>query len=106
MTSLASYVVIFCLRLPYALNFEILYFWTDLVEIWLRGQILGVDSESEVTFYIRGKYQADLGHFLQFCLGKSNKHSLIIVLLWQQLKSQINKTYIFGCSLYIDSNIL
>ena len=41
-------------------NFEILYFWTDLFEIWLREQILGVDSESEVIFYIRSQYQADI----------------------------------------------
>ena len=80
-------------------NFEILYFVTDLAKIWLRGQILGADSESEVIFYIRGQYQADVGHFLQFCLRKSDKHSLIIGLRWQQLKSQINKTYIFGCSI-------
>ena len=34
-------------------NFKILYFWTDLAEIWLRGQILGADSESEVMFHIK-----------------------------------------------------
>ena len=42
---------------------------------------LDADSESEVIFYIRGQYQADIGH-LQFCLQKSDKHSLIIGLLW------------------------
>ena len=47
-------------------NFKILYFWTDLAEIWLRGQILGADSQSEVIFYIRDQCQADIGHFLQF----------------------------------------
>ena len=78
MTSLPSYAVIFCLRLPYPLNFEILYFWTDLAEIWLGEQILGADSESEAIFYIKGQYQADIGHFLQFCLRKSDKHSLTI----------------------------
>ena len=51
MTSLPSYEVIFCLRLPYPLtDFELLYFRTDLAEIWLRGQIVGADSESEVIF--------------------------------------------------------
>ena len=68
--------------------------------MWLRGQSLGADSDSKVIFYIRGQYQADIGHFLQFCHRKSDKHSLIIGLLWQQLKSQINKTYIFGCSIH------
>ena len=76
-------------------SFEISKFFISgriLDEIWLRGQILGADSESEMIFYIRGKHQADICHFLQFCLRKSDKHSLIIGLLWQQLKSQINKT--------------
>ena len=50
MTSLLSYDVIFCFRLPYPLKFEILYLLTDLAEIWLRGQILGDDSESEMIF--------------------------------------------------------
>ena len=62
-------------------------------------QILGADSKSALTFYIRGQYQADIGHFLQFCLRKSHTVLLNNRLLWQQLKSQINKTYIFGCSL-------
>ena len=101
MTSLQSYDVIFSLKLLYPLKyFEILYFWTDLAEIWLRGQILRVDSESEVIFYITGQYQADIGHFLQFCLQKSDKHPLMIRLLWQQLQSQIHKTYIFGYSIH------
>ena len=47
-------------------NFEILYFFIDLSEIWLRGRMLGADSKSEMIFYIRGKYQAYIGHFLQF----------------------------------------
>ena len=34
-------------------NFEILYFCADLAEIWLRGQILLADSESEVIKPIR-----------------------------------------------------
>ena len=55
-------------------------------EIGLKGQILGVDSESEVIFYIRCQYHADIGRFLQFCPQKSNKNSLIIGLIWQQLK--------------------
>ena len=84
--SLPSYDVIFFLTLPYPLNFEILYFWTDLAEIWLRGQVLGVGSESEVIFYIRGQYQADIGHFLQFCLRKSEKHSLIMGLPCNPIK--------------------
>ena len=70
--------------------------------IWLKfgsGDIFwNQHSESGVIFHIRGQYQADIGHFLQFCLRNSDKHSLTIGLLWQQLKSQINKTYIFGCS--------
>ena len=52
-------------------------------------------------YYLSITFQADIGHFLQFCLQKSDKHSLIIGLLWQQLKSQTNKTYIFGCSIHI-----
>ena len=48
----------------------------NLAEIWLRGQILGAAFESEVILYIRGQYQANIGHFLQFCLRKSEKHSL------------------------------
>ena len=74
-------------------NIENFYFWTDLAESWFRGQILGADSESEVIFYIRGQYHTDIGHILHFCIRKSDKHSLIIGLLWQQLKSQLNKTY-------------
>ena len=54
-------------------NFELLYFWTDLAEIWLRGHIPGADPESEVILYIRGQYQADIGHFLQFCLQKKRQ---------------------------------
>ena len=38
-------------------NFEILYFWTDLAEIGLRGRILGVAFESEMIFHIRGQYK-------------------------------------------------
>ena len=55
MTSLPSYDVIFS-RLPYPLKFEILYFRTDLDEIWLRRRILGADSESEMILHIRGQY--------------------------------------------------
>ena len=51
-------------------NFEILYFWTDLAEIWLRDKILAADSESEVIFYIRGQSQANIGHFLNFASKK------------------------------------
>ena len=76
-------------------NIENFYFWTDLAESWFRGQILGADSESEVIFYIRSQYQTDIGHILHFCIRKSDKHSLIIGLLWQQLKSQLNKTYTY-----------
>ena len=68
-------------------NFEILYFWTDLADIWLRGRILGDDSEPEMIFHIRGQYQAYIGHFLQFCLQKSDRHSLTIGLLLQQFKT-------------------
>ena len=78
---LSSYDVIFFLRLLYPLKFRILYFWTDLDEIWIREQILGADSKSEVILYIRGQYYADIGNFLQFCLQESKKHSLIIGLL-------------------------
>ena len=67
MTSLPSYEVIFCLRLKYPLKFEILYFWTDLAEIWLRGQILLADSESEVIKPIRV--------FLAILPPNSDKHS-------------------------------
>ena len=42
---------------------------------FLMGQILGADSESEVIFHIRGQYQANVAHFVQFCLRKSDKHS-------------------------------
>ena len=52
-------------------NFEILCFWTDLAAIWQRGRILGADSESEMIFCMGGQYQADIGHFLQFCHQKS-----------------------------------
>ena len=100
MTSLSSYDVIFCLRLPYPLRFRTFHFWTDLAEIWLMEQILGADSESEVMFHIRGQYQADIGHFFQFCLRKSEEHSFIIGLPWQQPKSQIMKSYIFGCAIH------
>ena len=46
---------------------------TSYFVLQLRGQILGADSESEVIFYIRGQYQADIGHFLQFCLQKKQQ---------------------------------
>ena len=72
----------------------------DMAEIWLRGQILNAISESKVIFYVRGQYQADIGHFLQFCLEKSDKHSLIIGLLLATVKVIDNKTYIFGCSIH------
>ena len=51
-TSQRSCDVISCFRLPYP--FGNLYFWADLVEIWFRGLILGVDSKSEAIFYITG----------------------------------------------------
>ena len=35
-----------------------------------------------------------------FASEKSDKHSLTIGLLWQQFKSQINKTYTFWCSIH------
>ena len=73
-------------------SFEISKF-LDQSEIWLRGRILSADFKSEMIFYIRSQYQADIGHFLQFCLPKSDRHSLTIGLLWQQFKSQMNKTY-------------
>ena len=38
----------------------------NTIPSFLGGQILGVDSEYEVIFYIRGQYQADIGHFMQF----------------------------------------
>ena len=76
MTSVKSHDVIFCLRLPYPLKFRT-YSWTDLAKVWLKGQSLSVYFKSDVIFYFRGQYQADIGHFLQF---------LIIGLLWQQLK--------------------
>ena len=80
------YDVIFCLTLPCPLKFRNSLF-LDGFDILLRGKILGADSESEVIFYIRSQHRADIGHFLQFCLRKSEKHSLIIGLLCQQLKS-------------------
>ena len=46
----------------------VVYARTRILLSLLRGQILGADSESEVIFYIGGQYQADIGHFLQFCL--------------------------------------
>ena len=61
-------------------NFKILYFWTDLAKIWIREQIVGADYESKVIFYIRCQYQANIGHFSQFSLQKSDKHSLILVI--------------------------
>ena len=57
------------------------------MKFWLSRQIIGADSESEIIFYIRVQCQADIGHFLQFCVRKSDKHSLIIGLLWQELKT-------------------
>ena len=40
-------------------NFEILHFWTDLAEIWPRGQILGADSESEVILAISCNFTSE-----------------------------------------------
>ena len=45
-----------------------------------------------------------LAIFLQFCLRESDRHSLIIGLLWQQVKSQKDETYILD-SLYIHSEV-
>ena len=53
-------------------NFELLYFWTDLVEIWLRGQILGADSESEVIFTL----EADIGHCFAILPSKKRQELL------------------------------
>ena len=58
MTSLPSYDVSFYLRMPYPLKFRNFYLWTDLVEIWLRGQVVCADSGSKMIFYIRSHYQA------------------------------------------------
>ena len=69
------------------------------------GRIIGADSESELIFYMRVQYQTDIGHLLQFCFRQSDRRSLTVGLLWQQFKSQINKTYISG-ALYQDSNNL
>ena len=86
-------------------NFEIIYFWTDLVEGWLKGKIMSADFESGVIFYIGDQYQGHIGHYLQFWVQKSDRCSLSIELLWQQFKPQMNKTYILD-ALYIDSNSL
>ena len=82
--------------------FLILYFATDLAEIWLRGQVLGANSESKVIFYIRGLYQADIGHFLQFLPLKGDKHSLIIGLLLATIKVTDYTKLIFLDAPYID----
>ena len=54
-------------------NLELLYFQMDLAEIWLRRQIIDDGSESEGIFYIRGQYQGDIGHFLQFASVKATR---------------------------------
>ena len=63
------------------------------------------NSEFEIIFYIRDQHQIDICHYLQFCLLKRGTHSLTIGLLWQQIKSQMNKTTFLN-ALYVDSNIL
>ena len=45
MTSLPSMTSSFDSGYRILRNFEILYFWTDLAEIWPGGQILGADPE-------------------------------------------------------------
>ena len=72
MTSLPSYDVIFCLRLPYPLKFRNSLFLDgfNLAEIWLRGQVLGADSESEVIFYIRGNIKPILAISCNFASEK------------------------------------
>ena len=70
MKSVRSYDVIqqsyFCLicTLEYPLKFQILYFLTDLVEIWPMIRLFGADSKSEATFQIKGQCQANIGNFL------------------------------------------
>ena len=44
MMLLPSYDIIFCFRLR-------TIFWTDLAEIWLRGRILGADSQFGMIFF-------------------------------------------------------
>ena len=101
MTLLPSYDVFFLSEATVSIEISNFFIYG---RIWLKfgteRQILGADSESEVRFYIRGQCQADIGDFLQFCFEKRDKHCLIIGLLWQQLKSQVNKTYISGCSIH------
>ena len=39
------------------------YISTDLVKIWYSGYILGANSKVEAMFYIRWRYQAEIGLF-------------------------------------------
>ena len=57
-----SYFCLIC-TLGYPWKFQILYFLTDLVEIWPIIRVFGADSKSEVTFQIKGQCQANIGNF-------------------------------------------
>ena len=42
----------------------------DLAEIWIRGQIIGVDSESEVIFILEANIKPILAIFCNFASKK------------------------------------
>ena len=71
MRPLRSYEVIFCFRFQYPLKLHILYFWTNSADSWLKERILAADSKFEAIFYIRGQYQANIGHFCNFPYEKA-----------------------------------
>ena len=73
-----------------------------MAEIWLRGQIPGPDSGSELIFYTRGQYKADNREFLppkKIEALLNNRVAMAIIKV-------TDKQNIFLDAPYIDSNIL
>ena len=77
---------------------RILHLLTDLAEICYGGLILVANFKSEAIIWIREGITLKLAVLCNFH-STSAEHPLTIELPWQPIKSQMNKTCIFKCSI-------
>ena len=77
------------------ISFEISKFFIS-GPIWLRGRIPGADSESEMTFYIRGQYWP----FLAVLPPKKQQAPLNNKIAIATIQVTDEKTYRFRCSIH------
>ena len=102
MTSLQSYDVTFCFR-P-LVSFRISEFFISW-PIWLKfgsgDAFKAVIPNMERYSTLEANIKPILAIFLSFFLRKNDRQSLTLGLPWQQIKPEMNETYIFGCSVHV-----